>query len=56
MVVACTSSADMWKTLVGHYDEVSNTTRQAALEAYNDYHWKEDDCNVIYLGAYAHRK
>ncbi|XP_011050965.1 PREDICTED: uncharacterized protein LOC105144029 [Acromyrmex echinatior] len=42
LVVACKSSADMWKTLVGHYDEVSNTTKLAALEAYNDYHWKDD--------------
>ncbi|XP_025262916.1 uncharacterized protein LOC112637402 [Camponotus floridanus] len=47
----------MWKTLVSHYDEVSNTTRQAALEAYNDYHWKEDmTVDVIYFGTYAHRK
>lgn len=49
LVVACTSSADMWKTLVGHYDEVSNTTKLAALEAYNDYHWKDDMTVMSYI-------
>ena len=49
LVVACKSSADMWKTLVGHYDEVSNTTKLAALEAYNDYHWKDDMTVTSYI-------
>lgn len=49
LVVACKSSADMWKALVGHYDEVSNTTKLAALEAYNDYQWKDDMTVTSYI-------